>query len=180
MPNHVECDLKITGEMEIIKTLINRYRTGTVQQMLGMEKEELFLDANKIIPYPEKFRIADEKYKEAHELYDKGELTWAELKEIPDGYNNGGYDWCCKNWGTKWGMYDFDDIKFGKTFVMFKFLSAWAPPLPLVKKMSEDFPDLVFSIKFYDGGAQFKGHYKVKAGDKLEDKTEEYKGRRGG
>ena len=46
------------------------------------------------------------------------------------------YDWCCQNWGTKWGCYDFeidDDV--------ISFTSAWSPIGDnIIQMFAKDFP----------------------------------------
>jgi len=39
------------------------------------------------------------------------------------------YEWCCKNWGTKWEI-DIEDksIESGDGFVQYEFNTAWSPP----------------------------------------------------
>jgi hypothetical protein len=168
MPNHCESDLSIVGDPLIIEDLLQKY------------KGDVPLDANKIIPYPKRFLEADRLWNEAHERCKKGEISWEEVCKIKDGFNSGGYEWCVTNWGTKWGMYDFTELVRRPRSVFLSFQSAWSPPYPLIKKMSEDFPDLTFTMKYYEGGMQFKGTYKVKAGRVLVDESTSYQGTRGG
>jgi hypothetical protein len=168
MPNHCDCDLSISGDPAIIDSLLERY------------KGEVPLDANKIIPYPKHFAEADRLWSEAHEQNKNGKLPWDEVVKIKDGYNNGGYEWCVMNWGTKWGMYDFTDLIRKPRSVFLSFQSAWSPPYPLIKKMSEHFPDLTFTMKYFESGMQFKGTYKVKAGIVIVDESTSYQGTRGG
>ena len=49
------------------------------------------------------------------------------------------YDWCCDNWGTKWNAYS--DEKIDDDSISFE--TAWAPPIPVMKKLSADYPELV-------------------------------------
>ena len=50
------------------------------------------------------------------------------------------YDWACDNWGTKWDVcspWDTDEIysdENGETYV-FKFDTAWSPPIPVYDEM---------------------------------------------
>lgn len=37
------------------------------------------------------------------------------------------YDWCCKNWGTKWNAYDCRVKEVGDNLVIW-FTTAWCPP----------------------------------------------------
>lgn len=160
MPNHCESDLRVNGP----KTEVERF----FETLRG---DKGALDADKIIPYPEHFKELDAKAK-AH--------TFRTGEHIADGYNSGGYEWCISNWGTKWGMYNFSELIFGKTFATVSFQSAWAPPLPLILKASEMFPKLVLTLKYYEMGAGFKGTYKVQGGRVLSESETKYSGTRGG
>lgn len=60
------------------------------------------------------------------------------------------------------------------------FYTAWAPSEPLIDKMSELFPTLTFTLKYYEGGMGFKGTYKVKNKKILTDMSGDYTGTRGG
>ncbi len=55
------------------------------------------------------------------------------------------YDWSCENWGTKWGAMDsrIEDNEI-------TFDTAWSASLPVTAKLSEMFPEVVFSHKWAD------------------------------
>jgi len=106
---------------------------------------------------------------------------------IKDGFNSGGYEWCIKNWGTKWGICNAelgnadyisaDSISYELEYT---FDTAWSPPTPIVKKMSEMFPSLTFTLKYFEGGGGFNGLYVCEKGEVIRDLTGDYFGNRGG
>ena len=103
---------------------------------------------------------------------------------LQDGFNSGGYDWCVKNWGTKWGIYSavLKETKLAgkRSKVAYTFRSAWSPPLPVINAMSIKFPQLKFKLKYYERGVGFKGTFEVQAGQVSAEKQESYRGSRGG
>ena len=64
--------------------------------------------------------------------------------------------------------------------VKFTCQSAWSPPIPVIKAMSDKFPSLKFKLKYYEMGMGFKGVYTVEGGTVLEDSDAKYNGHRGG
>lgn len=143
MPNHCEGELTVTGPSDEVK----RFR-----ELHG----EALLDANKVIPYPERFREQDRKA-EAHNKAKK-----PEDHHMKDGFNSGGCEWCINNWGTKWGFYDvvlLDEGHYGdEARVRLGFSTAWSPAEPLFAKMVADFPKLNFVYEYWEGGMGFQGH----------------------
>lgn len=165
MPNHVDCSLRIHGK----KSQIHNF-------FLAVEGSEATIDANKIIPYPKEYKDRDEKAEKHNEEVRKtGKGEW-----MKDGYNSGGYDWCLKNWGTKWGMYDFTEVKYFERSAVIGFQTAWSPPIPLITKLGEMFPELTFTLRYYEGGMGFQGVYKIKGDDVLDEVEKEYRGYKGG
>ena len=57
------------------------------------------------------------------------------------------YKWRTRIWGTKWNAYGYEGgVQFdGKSL---HFLTAWAPPQPIVAKLAEMYPDLDFTHQF--------------------------------
>jgi hypothetical protein len=157
MPNHCESNLRVTGDARIIDEMLERYNG------------EVTIDANKVIPYPEEFAEADKASEEAIERARKGEISWDEAYKVRDGFNRGGYEWCVENWGTKWGLYQFTPLVRTRNSARVSFESAWKPPLPLVKKMSEDFPELVFILTYVEEGNGFAGVFEAQAGRIIRD-----------
>ena len=100
-------------------------------------------------------------------------------KEAIHDYSNVGYDWCIRNWGTKWGCYDIELLEY-KDLLGYKFLTAWAPAKPVIEKMGEMFPLLKFELKYWERGMGFKGVLKIKNGEVVFDEEKDYAGMRGG
>jgi len=169
MPNHVENELRVYGKLPRIAEVFSRYKST-----------EEHLDADKVIPYPEEFRDMDAAHKRLVEQAQAGLIPWDEAYKSKDGYNSGGYDWCVTNWGTKWGMYRTSEPVFYKRSAYVFFESAWSPPLPVIYQMSRDFPDLLFVLRYWEGGVGFKGDYRCKGGEIIIDHEFEYRGGRGG
>ncbi len=95
--------------------------------------------------------------------------------------NDGWYNWCITNWGTKWGFCHTcppEEVEEGK--IIYVFETAWSPPEPLILKMSEMYPEFIFTLKYWEGGMAFKGTLKAQAGNIITDKTSAYHGFRGG
>lgn len=169
MPNHVDMDFWVKGNVEEL----NKFAEFAKENYNG---QELLLSANKFIPYPKQYRELDEL---AQKERSAGTGNW-----ITDGFNSGGYEWCCNNWGTKWGIYDAAIVKqklSGKVgYIKYNCFSAWSPPIPVILAMSEKFPTLEFKLNYYECGAQYKGQVVAKEGKVVHDEESSYKGRRGG
>lgn len=191
MPNHVANDLRITG----IRKELLKFKEFA-------KDAECLLSANKFIPYPEKFEKMDKEareYEKSRSEYQKKlekegmsqtaacTKAYDKFPHKKDGYNSGGHAWCVKNWGTKWGMYeiqlleeDYNEKYIKGDYLYYTFHTAWSPPLPIIKKMSELFPTLEFDLRYFEQGQQFNGIFRLKNNKILDDRQGEYFGGRGG
>jgi hypothetical protein len=62
------------------------------------------------------------------------------------------YDWARKYWGTKWGAYDQTTLYQDSNMIVYKFDTAWSPPLAALETMSKRYPNLRFCIVSHDEG----------------------------
>lgn len=148
MPNHVTNVLTIVGDKEIVANMHeaiknDKYGIGTI-------------DFNKVVPMPENIYRGDLGITERHKY---GKNNW--------------YDWSVDNWGTKWNAYGYDGTDYGSyTFGTIKFLSAWAAPHIVIRKLSAMYPDLEITHEWanedygsdcgriiYRGGEQYDKYY---------------------
>jgi hypothetical protein len=174
MPNHCERDLAIEGTK------------AEVERFLEFAKgENGEFDFNRFLPYPEPYSRLDAEARRWHEAHKDDKDMNARWSERPkDGFNSGGHEWCVKNWGTKWNAYRIrptDLVAFGDEAESgYSFDTAWSPPLPVVKKASAMFPDLVFTLRYFERGMEFNGIYRCKGGEVERSESGPYFGDRGG
>lgn len=165
MPNWCDCELTVSAPAE---GYIVHFRASVTE-------EDNVISANKIIPYPKKFADQDRLAKAAQ---DAG-VPWGDPR-CKDGFNSGGYEWCLDNWGTKWGFCHAGIMRETKRTVKYRFDTAWSPPIPLILAASVQHPRCTFTLRYWERGMCFKGVYKAKAGQVIEDFQDEYHGNRGG
>lgn len=84
------------------------------------------------------------KTAEGKSLYDLGRQSVDNLRR----YNAmTWYEWCNKNWGTKWNSCDNCNDLERRTII---FSTAWSCPIPIVAALAEKFPDVDFVWKYAD------------------------------
>ena len=81
------------------------------------------------------------------ELALSGEKGFAFENYVPgrDKAGKDWYEWCIKNWGTKWDAYDVNLIKEG-----LRFYTAWSCPAPIFEAIAQKYPDAEFRVLFAD------------------------------
>jgi hypothetical protein len=122
------------------------------------------IDEEQFIPYPKEYREADIRY---YGSYGKCKPIITNLPGAPavtDGFNNGGEEWCCDNWGSKWGICEPERVDLSPQHIMYYFESAWSPVTPLVCKMSEIFPKLLFCLTYTSFESEYYGYVSYKRG----------------
>lgn len=76
------------------------------------------------------------------------------------------YSWAVANWGTKWNSYDFKIIREKRrNYLVFRFDTAWSPPVPVFLAISKKFPKLKFTVLSYDECGNFACEGWFKAGN---------------
>lgn len=174
MPNHCSNDLYIYGDMEIRDKFIE---SCTV---IDEEKEE---ETIKVLetqyPCPQELLETTASILNSRddnpELWDK----WVANKEKHGSKD--WYDWCIRNWGTKWGDYYDELVEHNEYRTHIGFDSAWSPPREGLIEVSKKWPDLEFNIEYFEMGMGFAGGDKFVNGEHTELwYTEEYQGNRGG
>jgi hypothetical protein len=65
-------------------------------------------------------------------------------------------DWCVDNWGTKWNVDKDQDLNFDNEDTIV-FSTAWNPPIPVIEALAAKFPDLKFTLRYFEGGNFFGG-----------------------
>ena len=141
MPNHCFNNLSITGPQKDLRAFMKKAKGPN-----GL------IDFNKFIPYPKKFKEMDEFAQKMRERCDKlckkeknekmRERIRAKFGNIRDGYNMGGYDWCCHNWSTKWNAYEITEWNISKGVITITFDTAWGTPYNVFIVISKQFPTL--------------------------------------
>lgn len=184
MPNHCETDLTITAPAATIEAIRAAHFTP-----------DGALDCGSVIPYPEEYRAKDEAARAWAEQYGDevlGMMVRPELKDDPtvpprpkDGFNSGGYEWCCTNWGTKWGTYDAIPISIEaqlgeQATLTASFQSAWAPPTPVLDALAARYPEARIMAQSYEGGCCFKIETEWADGEQMRYEETTYHGPRGG
>jgi hypothetical protein len=79
------------------------------------------------------------------------------------------WGWCVENWGTKWNAYSIGAWEFGVNQAMIRFDTAWSPALPVIARLSELFPSLQFTLRYFDEGWGFAGEACFTAGIHVDD-----------
>ena len=117
----------------------------------------------------------------------ESELDFGKVIPEPEGIREGrdpGLDWRNDHWGTKWNACDcvlIDDQRLTRgRKVTIGFDTAWAPPTPVVEEIIRKYRMLTVTLRYWEGGMQYKGVLKGKGGEVLKREQGEYKGRRGG
>jgi Ferredoxin-like domain in Api92-like protein len=140
MPNWVTNELVITGEKEVLTKFM-----WSVKEV-NEEGKELMLDLDSLLPMPK-------------ELLDRpaGDF-WAD-----DNW----YGWRCIHWGTKSNASD-STRQQGYGTLLYKFFTAWSPPVPWLTTVSKQFTNLKFELEFVDEMMNFRGRYVVINGEEQE------------
>lgn len=176
MPNHCESDLTVEGPTALVAELREYVRHTTVDDGEAAHTSAFSLTA--IIPYPEKYLIQDAQAKAYREEFGRS------AGGPSDGFNDGGYDWRCANWDTKWDCYrlrDEEDYRYAdNTSWSISFDTAWAPPLPVIRALGEKFPGLEVTIRYFESGMQYNGILRIRGGEVVKEDQATYYGTRGG
>lgn len=81
---------------------------------------------------------------------DEFETSQSEIKHDPTFW----YNWNVENWGTKWNA---GDVIREDTRILFE--TAWSPPLPVIHRLGELFPNAVVGLQYREYGCGFEGEY---------------------
>ena len=74
-------------------------------------------------------------------------------------------DWQIENWGTKWNAChcekaQIDDYpKSTSSCLTYKFMTAWATPEPIIRKLIKQYPELEFTGGWVDEGYDGCGNF---------------------
>lgn len=88
-------------------------------------------------------RAARDAVKDADEMYRKGRIYIDNFQKY--GHTTW-YEWCWANWGTKWNSYSFWKVDENTI----EFDTAWSAPEPVMKKLSEMYPNVEIEHKWAD------------------------------
>ena len=86
------------------------------------------------------------------------------------------YDWCIKNWGTKWGDCDTEyvashDGDDGMKISMYRFETAWSPPQEGLVHIAKSFKPLLFDLRYQEPGMGFCGYARIGNGEVINEHT---------
>lgn len=166
MPNHVMNKMWISGDPKLIDELLLKVTTG-----------ESEFDFNGIIPMPKSLDIeegsrtdkGESLYRDFLALIEKGVGMYEAEAIITNGDEEktktlelgrtaisnkhlygarSWYDWCIRNWGTKWNAYDITVDRDEPDQVRICFCTAWTEPYPIFFELNEQYPDLDIYVEF--------------------------------
>jgi hypothetical protein len=127
-----------------------------------------FLEFNKIVPMHKELEGTTAPARPPHGAGTHALELWAQ-KQIDLVMKYGAadwYDWCVENWGTKWEP-GFESQQ--KTENGYSFDTAWSPPTPVIARLSELYPALIFTLTYAEPGNYFGGSDVFQAGVHLEE-----------
>ena len=79
--------------------------------------------------------------------WELGKIAWQNIRKYgaPTWY-----EWSITNWGTKWNAYGYEEGTDYSACDELTFQTAWSAPHPILRKLSEMFPEIVFKHQWAD------------------------------
>jgi Ferredoxin-like domain in Api92-like protein len=74
------------------------------------------------------------------------------------------YEWCTENWGTKWNAYSVSAPELLSDRATIQFDTAWSPAIPVIVRLSAQFPSVELTLRYFDEGWNFAGEAFFEAG----------------
>jgi Ferredoxin-like domain in Api92-like protein len=147
----------------IIKLLSAKGAPTRIREFLvTIKSDRRPFDFEQIIPVPEVIQHAASGYtiidgQEVEQWYmiddTHRRLFTPEEEKIVEGLGcRSWFDWSIANWGTCRNACDIelDNRTADVGYVTINFETAWSPPYPILKRLQELFPDIVFDFDWYD------------------------------
>ena len=149
----IECGSRTDKGIEMVKNYLENLpaelkgKEGTYEEIL----EDLHNHSADISDDEEK-KIWDVGVTAVDNLYKYNAPTW--------------YEWCNDNWNTKWNACGYDENTDYSDSDFIWFQTAWSAPIPVIKKLSEMYPNIELTLEFADEDlGQNCGEMKFKGGD---------------
>tara|TARA_R100000008_G_scaffold40816_1_gene23452 strand:- start:6622 stop:7230 length:609 start_codon:yes stop_codon:yes gene_type:complete len=156
MPNHCSNQLHVSGKRSRVFDFCRDHYSIPEKWHHEEDRAEhkVVLDFSVSVPYP----------KDSAQRLDK----------------EGWYDWNVRNWGTKWGAYDLQPETFPEVLqavkenkekdvgsASYSFSTAWAPPIEWMGTASLSYPELTFTLGYFEPGMDFAGVVSIQNGKVL-------------
>jgi hypothetical protein len=145
----------------IINRLVVKGNPGHISDFLAaIESERQAFDFERIMPIPEAIRhvglLFSPDILSPQPRYSIDETHWRPLTvEEATELETVGYrscrDWCAANWGTDRNAFDVE-LNGSTTdlgYVIINFETAWSPPVPILERLQEMFPDIAFCCEWF-------------------------------
>lgn len=189
MPNHIHNRVTILGDSEQIEAC-----KKSLEFHYDEDGEWGAIDFNKIIPMPKKLRtvkcFSACAHAAMHAMTGKGFWMTDTPHCLPINFNAEMYrayfkmlnnirrygyptwhEWSVDKWGTKWGAYDCTAKYQSGVSNQIQFDTAWSPPRPIIKKLSEMWSDLTFQVMWSCEFADHAGEFSYRNGEWLTDEN---------
>lgn len=99
-----------------------------------------------------------------------------EPKQFPNKTESGDeinwYWWRVINWGTKWDGFDYDNMVKTEKDMFISGCTAWSPCEPIVKRVSELYPEVNIKLEYDEAGCAFCGKVEYEGGEVISEITE--------
>lgn len=144
MPNWCYNTLTLSGDADVISRINDWYKQS--------DKKEVGL-FGLFYPLPDELKDTTAPSREPNKaLIEKyGADNW--------------YDYQTQNWGTKWDVRQIFTEAETENEICLSFDTAWAPPIAFYEKLSADYPELIISASYYEGGCDFCGTFESDFGE---------------
>ena len=133
MPNWCDNNLRVWGDADALKRFV-----GDITN----EDESIKIMDN-LLPFPTELEGEDIIGKD-------GEI-------LGRAFTDEGYNWCLRNWGTKWGDCETEIVVNEDDNLVLHYVTAWSPALEGLQRISTMFPTLFFQTDWVEEGNQSLG-----------------------
>lgn len=136
---NIEAGSKTNRGLKAYKEFIDMYTFGRFAEEAEKALENIPVDSENAF-----LRQRTDIVKEEWEL---GKIAWQNIRQYGSPT---WYEWSVANWGTKWNAYGYDEYTDYSGCDELTFKTAWSVPHPILKKLSELFPNISFKHQWAD------------------------------
>jgi hypothetical protein len=159
MPNWVYNGLTVEGSPDSVKKMMEQLNTPFVRvhdnwnvATQQFEKQQVTYP-NPVFAFWNIIKPTD------MEAYDGPQPKHENMQEAMKFKSDHWYDWNVRNWGTKWDVavsslethpdtYMEETVNGENHVVYYNFETAWSRPMGALTKLSEQYPDLLFTLSY--------------------------------